>query len=113
MPTAQRGQDTMSNRDFTRNTSSYPQRGQRIYWRIGYTLPDPIASYEDWERFTMADVPYMSAAQRWAERMAASEALTHLITNGRDPCIVSPSLERIAATTWLRWRIAATREPVR
>lgn len=74
-----------------------------------YRLPDPLESYEDWQRFQNADVDAMSPSERWAECQEARRALANLTRTGRCLCIVSPELEHIPAARWLAERIRATR----
>ena len=88
--------------------NSTSQHGARQSIRFTrYSLPDPLASYEDWQRFTHADVAGMTSAERWAERDAARRALACIIRDGSHLCIVSPDLEHVPAARWLTDRIRA------
>jgi hypothetical protein len=94
----------------TRATTPTAHHGTPQYVRSWppYRLPDPLASFEDLERFENADVPHLSPVQRWAEHRAATQALAHIVRSGHDACIWY-GLEHVRASDWLARRMRATK----
>lgn len=91
-----------------RDSTTYPKtRQQYIRWTL-YPLPDPLGSFEDWQRFLSADVARMTPGAKWAENQEAHRALAHIERTGRDACIVY-GIDHVPASAWLRERIRATR----
>ncbi len=88
-------------------TTRYP-RAQYIHV-TPYRLPDPLRSWEDWQRFEQADVADMTPHQRRVEHWRASNALAAIVASGREGCIVALSGDHIPASAWLTERIARTR----
>jgi hypothetical protein len=70
-------------------------------------VPIPVRTFVDHERFLGVDVPTLTPAQLWAERVLLETALAEIVAKHRRDRWLMVGLDTMKESEWIRDRIAA------